>query len=353
MKGQGGKLGFYPIALLLLLIFSISKSQAATKDAMERAATQSDLGDHSVLLGAAYAGASLFTVGERGLILRSNDNDESWQQVPSPVSVTLTGIAFSDKNNGYAIGHSGIVLGTSNGGDSWQVKLDGQALAKQLLTEAIDDGDKQTIQEMQRFVTDGPDKPFLDLLQLGPKHLVVVGAYGLAIETKDAGKTWQSWMGRIENFFGYHLYAVRKQGNQVLIAGEQGFIALSVDNGQTFKTLESPYEGSFFTAELLPNNDLIVAGLRGNAFVSHDKGSSWEKINDQLPASITASLISKTGQLFMSTQAGMILSLANDQLLPINHKPLPPLTHLIETSKGNLLALSIKGSIPVHIGNSK
>ncbi|WCN13505.1 hypothetical protein GV054_11050 [Marinomonas mediterranea] len=353
MKSLVKKHVFYPIALLLLFVFSINKSLAATADAMERAAVQSNLGSTSVLLGAAYAGVPLFTVGERGLILRSSDNGKTWQQVPSPVSVTLTDISFSDENNGYAIGHSGIILATKNGGESWEIKLNGVKLAKQLLIEAESDGDEHAIREMQRLVDDGPDKPFFDLLQLGPKHVVAVGAYGLAIETKDGGETWQSWMGRIENFFGYHLYAIKKQGDHILIAGEQGFIALSMDNGQTFSTIESPYEGSFFTAELLPNNDLIVAGLRGNAFVSHDNGASWNTIMNPIPASITGSTVSKDGQVFMSNQAGMILSLSNDKLFPITHKPYPPLTHLIETSKGNILALSISGSIPVHIGNSK
>ncbi len=353
MNGQSGKRGFYPIALLFLLIFSINKSLATTKDAMERSSIQSSLGNQSVLLSAAYAGVPLFAVGERGLILRSNNHGKSWQQVPSPVSVTLTGVSFSDKDNGYAIGHSGIIIGTSDGGENWQVKLNGVTLAKQLLTEAINDGNEQTILEMQRLVDDGPDKPFLDLLQLGPKHLLVVGAYGLALETTNAGQTWQSWIGRIDNFFGYHLYAIRKQGDRILIAGEQGFIALSMDNGQTFKTIESPYDGSFFTAELLDKNTIIAAGLRGNAFISHDNGASWDKIIDPMPASITASLIRKNGQLLMSNQAGMILSLNNNTLVPIYHKPLPPLTDLIETPKGHLLAFSISGSIPVRIGNSQ
>ena len=42
-----------------------------------------------------------------------------WLPQPSGTSLTLLGVRFVDSQNGYAVGQSGLVLKTSDGGDSW------------------------------------------------------------------------------------------------------------------------------------------------------------------------------------------------------------------------------------------
>jgi len=343
------KLGRYIFTVLLLCRFD--SAIAAVPDALERPAIISHLGAHSVLLSAALVGEHVIAVGERGLILCSDDKGKSWQQLPSPVSVTLTGVSFSDDKNGYAIGHEGTVLRTTDGGNNWQVQLNGRQLAKSLLRKAEQSGDNEAIRQAKLLVSDGPDKPFLDMLLLGPDHLVVVGAYGFAFESKNGGKTWDSWMGRIQNFSGLHLYSISKQGDRILIAGEQGFVALSKNDGQTFKTLDAPYEGSFFTSQLMGGNKIVLAGLRGNAFISNDNGQDWERIKNPVSSSIVTSLIQPNGRVIMADQAGILLGLKNNILVPLTRKRLPSLTSITETSQNSVLALSFEG--PIIMGELK
>jgi len=345
------QLGRY--TLMALLLCRMDGVIAAVADAIERPAIVSHLGEHSVLMDASYAGNHLIAVGERGLILRSDDEGDSWQQQASPVSVTLTGVDFSDAKNGYAIGHGGIVLRTTNGGAEWKVQLDGRTLAQNLLQQAEASNDEEAIYQANLLVSDGPDKPFLDMLLLGPEHLIVVGAYGLALETKDGGRTWSSWMGRIQNYFGFHLYSIRKQADRILVVGEQGFIALSTDNGQSFETLDTPYEGSFFTAELSGDNQIALAGLRGNTFVSHDNGEAWVSIKNPIKASILASFTNTNGQIIMANQAGILLGLTDNRLVPLTRKRLPPLTNMLEKANGSVLALSINGPVSIDVGDLK
>ncbi|SHE71384.1 WD40/YVTN/BNR-like repeat-containing protein [Marinomonas polaris] len=345
------KLGRYTIMALLLC--RIDGAVSAVADAIERPAIESHLVEHSVLMAASYAGSHLIAVGERGLILRSDDDGKSWQQQPSPVSVTLTGVDFSDEKNGYAIGHGGIVLRTVNGGAEWKVQLDGRTLAQNLLQKAEASKDEEAIYQAKLLVSDGPDKPFLDMLLLGPDHLIVVGAYGLALETKDGGKTWVSWIDRIQNYFGLHLYSIRKQADRILIAGEQGFVAFSTDNGQTFATLETPYEGSFFTAQLLGDSEIVLAGLRGNTFISDDNGADWKNIKNPISASILASFINANGQVIMANQAGILLGLTENRLVPLTRKRLPPLTNILEKTNGSVLALSVNGPVSIDVGDLK
>ncbi|KZN15480.1 BNR repeat-containing protein [Marinomonas sp. TW1] len=335
------------------LLCRLDGAIAAVSDALERPAISSHLGAKSVLMSASLVGDHLIAVGERGLILRSDDKGESWQQLPSPVSVTLTGVGFSDDKNGYAIGHGGTVLRTSDGGNSWQMQLNGRQLAKDLLIQAEQEGYDEDIRQAKLLVTDGPDKPFLDMLLLGPDHLVVVGAYGFAFESKDGGQTWDSWMERIENYFGLHLYSIRKQGQRILVAGEQGFVALSMDNGASFETIETPYEGSFFTAQLLGDSEIVLAGLRGNTLISNDNGQNWKNIKNPISASIMASLINADGQVIMANQAGILLGLRANRLVPLTRKRLPPLTNMVEKTDGSVLALSIHGAVSIDVGELK
>jgi photosystem II stability/assembly factor-like uncharacterized protein len=339
--------------LMAFLLCRIEGVIAAVTDAIDRPATESTLGAYSVLMSVTHLEDKLIAVGERGLILCSDDEGKSWRQLPSPVSVTLTGVSFFDDENGYAIGHGGIVLRTTNSGDAWKVQLNGQQLAEKLLQQAEESKDEESIRQAKLLIADGPDKPFLDLLVLGRDHLVVVGAYGFAFESIDGGQSWTSWMDRIDNPFGLHLYSIRKQGERILIAGEQGFVALSVDDGETFETIETSYEGSFFTAQLLGQDEIVLAGLRGNTLVSEDNGLHWKDIKNPISSSIMASFIHSDGQVIMANQAGTLLGLRDNRLVPLTRKRLPPLTNVLEQANGSVLALSIHGPVSIDVGDFK
>ena len=66
----------------------------------------------------------IVAVGERGLVILSDDRGASWRQVPSPVSVTLTMVRFADEQHGVAVGHGGTVLTTDDAGTTWRLPSD-------------------------------------------------------------------------------------------------------------------------------------------------------------------------------------------------------------------------------------
>jgi photosystem II stability/assembly factor-like uncharacterized protein len=181
----------------------------------------------------------------------------------------------------------------------------------------------------------------------GPQRALVVGAYGLALATEDGGRTWTSWGHRLDNPKALHLYAVRQRGQRVVIAGEQGLAYKSDDGGLTFQTLVTPYKGSYFTAELLGEHDIVLAGLRGNVWRSTNDGQAWQALVAPMPVSLVASQIAADGTLLLANQAGFVLALRGDALVPVNREPLPPLNSLAVGPKGALLELSIQGVMPV------
>ncbi|MYM22680.1 hypothetical protein GTP46_08475 [Duganella sp. FT135W] len=300
----------------------------------------------SVMLGAAHAGPRIVTVGERGIILLSDDNGKHWQQADVPVSVTLTAVRFADARNGVAVGHAGVVLTTADGGAHWQRVLDGQQLAALAVQAAKAAASDTALRDAERLVADGADKPLLDVCLLPNNRILAVGAYGLAFASEDGGRTWASWMGRISNPKGLHLNTVRASGDTILIAGERGLALFSTDAGRSFRVLGVPYQGSFFTAEISDGKTLLLAGLRGNAWRSTDAGQSWQQIASPVPVTITASTTRADGTLVMANQAGMLLALRDQALVPISTAPMPPLNAILDLNNGGLLALSIQGILP-------
>ena len=196
----------------------------------------------------------------------------------------------------------------------------------------------------EQLVADGADKPFLDVLMFDARRLLAVGAYGIAFHSDDAGATWQPWMDRLDNPRALHLYALRRTGDTLLLAGEQGLLLRSDDGGRHFRRLASPYKGSFFTAELPSSQEIVVAGLRGNVWRSTDGGGSWSQLATPAPASVTASALRTDGSLVLVNQAGMVLT-GRDALQPLPLKPLPLLNAVLARADGSLLALGLQGAI--------
>jgi len=339
-------------ASLAMAVPALAAGQGAVQSALDRPAVSVRAPERAVLLGAALAGERVVAVGERGIVLSSDDAARSWRQAPTPTGVSLTALRFANAKQGFAVGHGGTVLATVDGGQTWTKKLDGRRIAQLELEAAKLSGDPASLKSAERLVADGPDKPLLDLLVLDAQRAIVVGAYGIALATADGGTTWASWRKRLDNPKELHLYAVRQRGETLLIAGEQGLLLLSEDAGKTFKRLSSPYKGSFFTAELPADGEIVVAGLRGNVWRTTDSAANWTQVASPVPVSITASTQRADGTLVLVNQAGMVLGLKDGLLRPLRAAPLPPLNGVLALGDGALLALSIQGVQRLDAGSA-
>lgn len=317
---------------------------AAVQPGLERAAIAVRQPGRAVMLSVASVGSRLVAVGERGVVSLSDDSGQQWRQAKVPVSVTLTSVRFASERWGLAIGHGGVILATSDRGETWKLVLDGRRIAQSALERARAAGDARAIKDAELMVADGPDKPLLDVVMLDERRAWVVGAYGLALATDDGGASWSSWADRVENPKNQHLYTVRRRGDTVLLAGEQGLLLLSLDGGQTFKRLESPYRGSWFTAELIDDSHFVVAGLRGNAWRSVDGGATWSALPVPPGASITASTLTADGRLLLASQAGFVMTVQADRVQALHAKPLPSVAGLASL-EGKIVTVGVQGAM--------
>lgn len=326
--------------------FLHASSQAApVAEVLDRPALSVVMAAKSMLLSAAQAGERLVAVGERGIVVLSEDAGRTWRQARVPVSVTLTAVRFVDAKQGFAVGHGGVVLATRDGGETWRKQLDGVQSAQLTLKAAQATGNAAALKAAERLVADGADKPLLDLHFFDARRGLVVGAYNQAFATEDGGQSWQVVSDRLDNPKVLHLYTVRSRGDTLLIAGEQGLVYRSDDAGRTFRRLTTPYHGSFFTAELPLADEMVVAGLRGNVWRSIDRGASWSKAAVQMPVSFTASADLGVRGLVLGNQSGALFAFNAGQMTPLPGSVQPPLTALLPLADGRLLALGRNGAI--------
>lgn len=274
----------------------------------------SALASQSLMLDVVLAGQRLVAVGERGFILLSEDEGQSWRQVSSPVSVTLTRVVFPSATRGWAVGHAGVVLHTQDGGLSWSKQLDGEQAARLELEAAQQahsaqpsEQSQQQLEAAQLLFEEGPDKPFLAVHFFDEQQGVILGAYGLAFETRDGGASWQSIRERLDNPSALHLYDIHELAGELFIAGEQGLLLRSVDQGLHFAALQSPANGTLFGLLATDAQGLLAFGLRGKTYLSEDHGDSWRTVPNNLPVTLTAGARLADGSLMLVDESGRTL----------------------------------------------
>ncbi|MFC3607259.1 YCF48-related protein [Stutzerimonas tarimensis] len=300
----------------------------------------------AVLLGITRAGDRLVAVGERGIILLSDDHGSSWRQGSVPVRISLTDVQFVDERHGWAVGHSGVVLHSRDGGETWNLQLDGrQAAALELEAAEREAGPgSQRLDNARLLVDDGPDKPFLVVHFSDARNGIVAGAFGMAFRTRDGGETWSSIIGRLPNDWGAHLYAIASRDRHLYIAGEQGLFMRSTDDGTSFEAVETGYEGSYFTLALLPADALLVGGLRGTVMLSDDAGESFRMLDNPVPVSLNDA-VTLDDRLLLVNQAGGLLEVAGGSLRPLPVRAGAPLSAVARTADGGVVGVGFNGPV--------
>ena len=316
-------------SLFLSLIVMASPLWAAV-DRINTPSLLSSRASEGLLLDITKAGERIVVVGDQGRILISDDEGENWKQIQTPVSVLLTSVHFSDARQGWAAGHDGIVIHTTDGGETWKKQLDGHQLNQlqldtyQALVDAGEDSATAdlSLEDLELFLDDamvaveeGPTQPLLDIYFVDSQKGFVLGAYGLLLTTEDGGINWEVLSHHVPNPDRFHLNAFllnKKVDDQqaLIIAAEAGMLFRSDDQGESWVLLDSPYEGSFFGLssykEASDKDQVLALGLRGHLFASQDQGDSWQQVVLSSSASMSSAATNKD-EIMLVGQGGLVL----------------------------------------------
>jgi photosystem II stability/assembly factor-like uncharacterized protein len=187
---------------------------------------------------------------DQGLILRSTDAGKTWQTLASKSKKPLKAIWGSPKAL-YAVGEGGTILRSADG-ETW-------AAQKSRATETL-------------FGVHGSSSA----------DVYAVGARGLLLHSKDAGKRWEAQ----KSGTGEPLYAVfARSDTEAYAAGGAGTLLRTRDGGKTWEARPSGITHALRALWGSPSGELFAAGDEATLLRSRDGGESWEPL--ALPARVT------------------------------------------------------------------
>ena len=354
----GFRLVVVAVCTALVLLVTAPARGASFVDVLDSPAPVSPLADQGLLQSIAKAGSRLVAVGQRGNIIVSDDGGATWKQSPVPVSSDLTSVFFVDDKNGWAAGHDGVILRTSDAGEKWDVQLTGRtandllvaAMERKVATEPASSEARRLLAEAKRFQAQGADKPFLDVWFADRLNGYAVGGYNLIFRTRDGGKTWEPWFDRTDNPKLFNLYAIRPAAGGLYVAGEGGLVLKLDVAQQRFRSVPTPYNGSYFGIADA-GTAVVVFGLRGSVYTSGDGGATWSLVNAGLPAAVVAAARGDGRTLLLADAGGRIAaSVDGGQSFArlVIRRPMP-LTDFVDLGGGRLALVGPRGAALTHI----
>lgn len=315
--GAGGRLpafGSRPVAgrgrvlpallgglLLALAVVAPSPARAERIDLATLPAFKTPKAAQSLLLAVTAAGPRLVAVGERGIIVHSDDNGVTWTQAEVPVSVTLAAVTFPTPTEGWAVGHDGMILHSADRGQTWAVQFDGTRAAAAVRQDAerrvalararaeaapLEDEAARAALDLAETALDdamagvrfAPSRPFLAVAFLDSRFGLAVGSFGQIFRTTDGGTSWVYLGDRIDNQERLHYGAVAiDPSGRIVVAGEGGRITRSTDFGEHWTVTALPERGQIAGLRRV-GPAWLAHGGGGRVYRSTDAGASWTRI---------------------------------------------------------------------------
>lgn len=203
-----------------------------------------------------------------------------WSVQTSPTAQNLYGLAFRDVNTWIAVGASGTILRSSDGGIHWT----------------------------------SISSPVADALRGVALHGnlgLAVGISGRVLRTTDGGLNWlEETRPTTKN-----LYAVSISNQMAVITGEEGTILVSLDKGLTWKAHTAGTASILFGVSVNDSTAVAVGG-QGAVVMSTDGGAGWGLtiIGNQLTFFYSTSFVNgKTGWLVgSSASTGNVIGHSTD-----------------------------------------
>ena len=256
-----------------------------------------ELGATVDLWSLAYRLGKAWAVGAGGAIFHSTDAGQHWVAQTSGTDARLERVAFSDDDNGIAIGELGAILTTHDGGASW---IQMPASGKEFPTAAVANGTSWWVGSANGGLfrsSDGaktfqkqsvPDGVFRAIRFTSDGKIgVAVGDGGVVIRTVDGGETWVSQPKAPED-----LAAIDLAPGRAVAVGKHGLVWQSSDAGTTWGAVAVEVTTDLYDVAFAGGaNDLWIVGQNGVVLHAAGSGALGAVVN---PTATTFTAVART-----------------------------------------------------------
>ena len=242
---------------------------------------------HDALYGLCLDGQQGIAVGGSGLIIESSDAGQSWKpgqsfteyallDVSCGMGSTLTvgqqGMIFRAQDDAFTAVDSGTdarLLGVDSNSDGLAFAVGGFGT----ILRSTDDGVtwESVPMDWEAILNDFVE-PHLYAVDVSPVGVVtIVGEFELVIRSTDGGETWETAHTGEASLFGLNMNA---DGGGFAV-GQDGRVIRTVDGGVSWLEVPTPTEGILLNVWSTPGGEVLVSGIR-NLLHSSDGGFSWK-----------------------------------------------------------------------------
>lgn len=212
-----------------------------------------------------------FVVGYDGLLLGTSDGGKTWQQVPIPVQENLTNVQFLG-DQGWVTGWSGVILHSEDAGRTWVRQPTG-------VNQALD-----------------------DVFFIDKDCGWAVGWVGTILRTSNGGRTWQA-VATPEMLWSLSSVRFRDRQNG-WATGFGGEILRTRDGGATWKDLPKP-NGKWLSSIFFDSSGRGWITADDVLLVSDGGGENWKPIEVE-NALFLRRLLQFDGSLWAIGQFGVL-----------------------------------------------
>ena len=263
-------------------------------------ANGSNILDISITTNDSLSQMIVFTAGRGGEIWKYNGT--SWAQLSTGVSTDIYGIDFLDENQGIAVGASGLILGTEDGGISWEPRD---------VPEEIDNSNLYCVD----FTS--------------PIRAFIAGERGTFLRSSGTGGTligyeWKTW----DSGTNSTIRSISSSSlNKLWIAGDDNLVLLTRDGGASFinQTYPSSLSADFTAVSMYNVESGFLVGNEGTVLYTNTEGldptlapkvqtydNFWEFANIMYPLLVTGlkATVKIIGySIFIGFSIGVILAI--------------------------------------------
>ncbi|MFP8874484.1 MAG: YCF48-related protein, partial [Myxococcota bacterium] len=211
--------------------------------------------------------SSGWAVGSSGAVLHTSDGGVSWLIQDSPVATNLRDVKFINADEGWAVGDEGVILQTLDGGDAWSELASG------------------TTKELSGVTFVNSDEGW------------AVGAAGTILTTADGGENWSTQQSGTSHALAATTFTSNTQGWAV---GNSGTILATSDGGLTWTKQQSGTGQDLVDVTFATTTTGWAVGTTGTILTTSDGGTTWSSQD----GAVTSTLASLS---FVDEEAGWIV----------------------------------------------
>ena len=226
-------------------------------------------------------------VGKSGVILKSENGGNTWTKDGIVATAqNLKSVYFHDTQKGTAVGNKGTIVSTGNGGASWTMQNSGTSanlygITFSNLQTGWAVGDSGIVLKSTNGGTSWQKRiidfyPLLDVSFANPDNGWAVGIYGRIKRTSNGGNTWTNQ----SSGTGSNLRDVQfLNPNLGWAVGDSGTIIKTTNGGTTWLSQNPGNFFDFTSVFFVDNQTGWITGFQGKIIKTTNGGDSWQSQN--------------------------------------------------------------------------